>query len=101
MLEIPLDFPPDADLRRVTRVIENACAEAGLTLTLKDTLKQYPGCRHWHYKRGAQRGTLEITLWPAERRAWFKVSSARSGDWIKPATTRLQRVLTAEFKQQP
>ncbi len=101
MLETPLKFPPDASLVRVKRSIEKACTDGGLTLTLKDTLKQYPGCTHWHFKRGQERGTLEITLWPLGRRAWFKVSPSRTGEWIEPALVHIQQFVTAEFKRQP
>lgn len=46
----------------VTQAIDDALAESGLTVTLRDTLKKYPGCRHWHAKSGRLPGTLEVTF---------------------------------------
>jgi hypothetical protein len=59
-------------------------------VTLCGTLKQYPGCVHWHLKHGADKGTLEITLWRAQRRVWFKVSSNRSAKWIELTMNNLK-----------
>jgi hypothetical protein len=67
----------------VIHAVESACAAEGLRLTLKGTLKQYPGCTHWHYQRGKDRGTLEITFWPAQNRALRKRFSPRS-PWLMP-----------------
>ena len=91
MREIEVRIAPDAKLDEVEAIIEAACAAEGLRLTLKGTLKQYPGCVHWHYKRSSEPGTLEITLWAAKRRLWFKVSAGRQGEWIEGAIGRLKR----------
>jgi hypothetical protein len=48
---------------------------------------------HWHYKRGRQRGTLEITLWPLGRRAWFAVHANRGAAWIDDAITAIGAAL--------
>src|SRR4051794_41704257 len=56
-------------------VVESACASAGLTITMRGTLAAYPGCVHWHLKRGRERGTLEITWWPKTAELWFKVAT--------------------------
>lgn len=90
MLEIEAHVAPDADLTRAEASIEAACAAEGLRLTLKGTLKKYPGCIHWHYKKDLQPGTLEITLWPQARRLWFKVAAGRTGAWIDEILARLK-----------
>ena len=59
MREVEVTIAPDARLDNGEAVIEAACAAEGLRLTLKGTLKQYPGRVHWHYKRGKEAGTLE------------------------------------------
>jgi hypothetical protein len=93
MHEIEVPLAPDTPLDKAEAVIEAACAAAGLRLTLKDTLKAYPGCVHWHYKRGSESGTLEITLWAAKRCVWFKVSAGRQGAWIEDAMERLSTII--------
>jgi hypothetical protein len=75
---IPIDLPDGAD----QRVIESACTAAGLSLSMRGTLKAHPGCVHWHFKNGTQAGTLEATYWPARRRAWFAVQDGRAAPWI-------------------
>src|SRR5687768_17700711 len=73
MAETPLQLHP-IDESAIAR-IDAALAAHGLLVTMKGTLKSYPGCTHWHCKSGNEKGTLEITLWPAQKRAWFKVQS--------------------------
>jgi hypothetical protein len=90
MLEIELELPPDTDLTHAELTVESVCAAEGLRPALKDTLKKYPGCIHWHYQQAGQRGTLEITLWPDKRRLWFKVAARRQADWIGEAIARLK-----------
>ena len=79
MREIEVAIPADVKLDKAEAIIEAACSAEGLRLTLNGTLKQYPGCVHWHYKRGSEPGTLEITLWAVKRRLWFKVSAGSAG----------------------
>jgi hypothetical protein len=62
--------------------VERCCLAAGLRVSLKATLAKYPGCVHWHFKRGDEPGTLEITVWPTGRRAWCSVQSGRRAAWI-------------------
>jgi hypothetical protein len=90
MREIEVAVAADARLDGAEVVIEAACAAEGLRLTLKGTLKAYPGCVHWHYKLGKEAGTLEITLWAAKRRIWFKVNAGRHGGWIEGMIERLK-----------
>lgn len=93
MTELGIALPSHRSPVQIEHSIERACVAAGLRLTLKATLKQYPGCRHWHYKRAAERGTLEITYWPRERRAWFKVARGREGEWMASLVPRLKRAI--------
>jgi hypothetical protein len=92
-MEIELELPPDAALKHAELSVESACTAEGLSMTLKDTLKKYPGCIHWHYQQAGQRGTLEITLWPEKRRLWFKVTAGRQADWIGEAIARLKPII--------
>jgi hypothetical protein len=79
---IEIILPAVAGDAKVEQAIDQAVAEAGLAVTLRDTLKAFPGCIHWHVKNGRESGTLEITFWPQERRAWFSVQSGRAAAWI-------------------
>jgi hypothetical protein len=85
--------PPDAELLGAEEVIERCCAAAGLRVTMKGTVAAHPGSVHWHLKRGEERGTLEVTLWPARRRLWLSVHANRGGDWIDEALSRLKKAL--------
>ena len=78
MIELDVPVPAKAELAHIEALVENTCADAGLRRTLKSTLASCPGCVHWHYARPPERGTLELTWWPARRRLWLKVSAGRS-----------------------
>ncbi|HUS17890.1 MAG TPA: hypothetical protein VM536_23080 [Chloroflexia bacterium] len=97
MVDFPLSLPPHADLLSAVDVLEACCAAAGLRVTLRGTLIAYPGSIHWHLKQGTGRGTLELTLWPVERRAWFKVSPLRDAPWIAPAIAQITAALVKHW----
>lgn len=96
--EYELRVGADADLDQAAAVIEQCCARAGLRITLRGSLTAYPGCMHWHLKHGADKGTLEITLWPPQRRLWFKVTSNRNGSWIAAAIERLMSCIEGALR---
>ena len=89
MIEVDVLLPDFCEPDAVPRVVEQACALEGLTLTLKGTLKKYPGSLHWHYRQGNLSGTLEVTWWEQGRRLWFKLASGRTGLWTERAIHRL------------
>jgi hypothetical protein len=89
--EIPL--PTGADCNAVERMIDEAIAEIGLQITLRGTLKRHPGCIHWHVKNDRESGTLEVTLWPEQHRAWFSVQDGRTAAWINKVVARLSGLL--------
>src|SRR5258708_4454639 len=64
-------------------IIEMLAVSYGLHIRMYSTLRTYPGSIHWHLEKPGERGTLEITLWPAGKRAWFSVQSRRRADWIE------------------
>jgi hypothetical protein len=82
MLESDVQVDDWNDPQRVATRVEQVLHRRGLLLTMKGTLKTYPGCTHWHYKNGREPGTLELTLWPARRRLWIKVQAGRAAPWI-------------------
>jgi hypothetical protein len=77
----------------VKRAIEEVAAELGLVATMRSTLAQYPGCTHWHFKRGKDRGVLEATYWPSENRAWLSYRAGRDAEWIPDAIREFQRLV--------
>ena len=91
MIEVELQIPADAKSDSVVKVIEQVCNANGLTHMLKGTLASYPGCIHWHFKMGKQKGTLEITWWESENRLWFKVTKGRKANWIDEALPKLKK----------
>ena len=97
MRDIEIRLPPDVDCDELSRVIDEAIAQVGLSTTLRDRLKKFPGCIHWHAKNGRQSGTLEITLWPEKRRAWFTVQDGRTADWIDAKLKVIQEVICQQL----
>lgn len=92
-----IELGPGIDLAGVERTIDTTLAAAGLEIALRGGLKKFPGCTHWHARLPGHSGTLEITLWPQERRAWFTVQNGRRAAWIEAKRVeleeRLRRVL--------
>ena len=82
MTETDVNLPPPWDLPQLDRGVDALFARHGLLVTMKGTLKTHPGCTHWHLKHRAAAGTLEFTLWPDRRRAWFQVQAGRAAEWI-------------------
>ena len=86
MTEIEIEAPEGITLAE----IEAAIVATNLTVTLRGTLRQYPGCHHWHLKLGRQTGTLELTWWPEKQKLWFKIASNRRGEWMDSAISTIR-----------
>jgi hypothetical protein len=99
MKEIPCQIERWSDVGQMSRTIESVISGAGLRQTLKGTLRGYPGCVHWHFAKNGATGTLEVTLWPAQRRAWFSVQARRGADWIDESLPRLRLALERELNK--
>ena len=93
MRHIEIALPAGASDGQVVRAVDRAIARAGLNVTLRGTLKKYTGCVHWHVRNGRESGTLELTFWPAEQRAWFTVQNGRTADWIEEGMHRIRRAI--------
>lgn len=91
MIEVELTVPANASSEHVVEVVEQACVSHGLTCTQNGTLASYPGCIHWHFTMGKQKGILEITWWEAKNRLWLKVAKGRMGDWTIESITTLKK----------
>lgn len=93
MTEEPIALPARASDEAITATIDDAIAAAGLQVALRDTLKQYRGCLHWHVKPPRVAGTLEITFWPAQHRAWFSLQQRRQAPWIAGTLVQLRSAI--------
>ena len=89
--EIPLFSR--ADDGEVERAIDQAVADSGLHVTMRASLRTFPGSVHWHVKHGREPGTLEITFWPQERRAWFTIHDGRQAEWIEKSMEALDEMI--------
>ena len=90
--EIEISLTSPIGLSKIERAIDQAIADVGLSVALRASLAKFPGCIHWHAKQGRESGTLEITFWPRERRAWFTIQNGRRAAWIEE---KLQMVIEA------
>ncbi|HXI85085.1 MAG TPA: hypothetical protein VNL17_13445 [Verrucomicrobiae bacterium] len=93
MQNIEIELPPSANLSKAEKTIEATLAAVGLQASPRETLKKFPGCIHWHAKIPGQSGTLELTLWPQQHRAWISIQDGRAADWINKKLPELQKVL--------
>jgi hypothetical protein len=75
------------------KTIEAHCRTIGLSITMKTTSAKFPGSLHWHLKKGRERGTLEITLWPSQNKLWFSMQDGRKGDWVLNTAHQLKEQL--------
>ena len=93
MREVEINIPRIDDTAGVIARVESVLRSHHLTMRSRGTLKSYPGCTHWHWKNGTEPGTLEVTLWPAKRRLWFKVQAGRRAAWIDQVVPVLKEAL--------
>jgi hypothetical protein len=98
MKEIEIPLPRSADYLLVSKTIEEICISGGLRIVLKASLSKFPGSTHWHIKSGDDKGTLEITLWPAKHRLWFSIQDGRVGAWIEKKVGLLQDSFQRAFQ---
>lgn len=96
MKEVDVQLPTTLNAGAVEATVESIAREAVLTVTMKDTLKKFPGCVHWHLKRGKELGVLEVTWWPdgGKKRAsrlWFSAHGNRQAAWMLDLTPTLKR----------
>lgn len=90
MTEVEFAVPQSCNLSGAAVLIEKACRGCGLRVSTRATLTSYPGCIHWHVKRGIQPGTLEVTLWEAKRRVWASVQDGRRAAWMDEALPQVK-----------
>ena len=77
---VPLRVPSDISSSDLQNFFISMVSIFGLDGT-ESTLKQYPGCVHWHLNKPGEKGTLEATWWPKKRKFWLAVHENRRADW--------------------
>src|SRR6476469_9389360 len=93
MRELDIPISDWSDPCSIAAHVEQVLERRDLLLTMKGTLKTFPGCTHWHYKLGREPGTLELTLWPERKRLWIQIQAGRTAPWIDEMLPALQREL--------
>jgi len=100
LLEVKVRIPRGADLSAADRLVEACCAKEGLAMTVKMSLRMHDDNVHWHFKKSAERGTLEITLLRAERGISFYVHDNRRGPWTAAAIRKLKPAIERGLKSE-
>jgi hypothetical protein len=95
-LEVRLSGLDGRKLARLGDIIDEISAEQGLSIRMKKPVAKFPCSIHWHLKKGRERGTLEVTLLPAQCRLWFSMHQNRSADWVMIAAREFQRRIEGE-----
>ena len=98
MREVDVEIPESVQSTDLMEAIERICVVHQLHCTLKGTLVTYPGSLHWHFKKGKQKGTLEITWWESKNRLWFKVANGRTGEWMEESMIQIKLELQKLFR---
>jgi hypothetical protein len=100
MIKTEVKLPASIDLKPVEGLVQETCRARGLNITVKTSLVSYPGSVHWHFRKGAARGTLEVTFWESGRRLWISVHSNRAGSWttgeLRDLKSDLERGLNSQ-----
>ena len=94
-----IDLPRSYSLADAARAIEEVCDTEGLRVGTRGTLATHPGSIHWHYKKGRETGTLEVTLLNRERRILLSVAQNRIAPWGESAMERISHALVARVQR--
>ncbi|QHE51037.1 hypothetical protein [Pontibacillus sp. HMF3514] len=87
--------PLDEEL--VCEEIEQTFDQYGLTMTHRTTLSTKKGCYHWHFKKGKEKGVLEITYWPKKHQLLLEIHENRRAPWNEKAIESLANDFCKQF----
>ena len=82
MADMEIPWRDGVFLEDILRRIERWISENGLIHAAPVELRKYPGSLHWHLRRAGISGTLELTVWPGQRRIWMTRRANRDALWI-------------------
>lgn len=100
MTDLDIKLPATVDSMVVQTIVDDVGRRAALKTTMKTTLKSYPGSIHWHFKKGTERGILEVTWWPRNAqppRLWLSVHGNREAPWTAELLPRLKAEIEARL----
>ncbi len=100
MEEIEVHVNPAGIEEKLAPLLEGAVVHYGLVIRMRGTLRTYPGSQHWHVRKPGERGTLEVTFWPAGKRVWFSVQAGRCAEWIADIVPQLKAWVEGQMPQQ-
>jgi len=99
MEETEVAVNPEGREEHLAALIEGAADHYGLQIRMRGTLRTYPGSQHWHFHKPGERGTLEITLWPAGKKVWFSVHAGRRAGWIVETLPHIKAWIEEQLSQ--
>ena len=102
MIECEIALSNRHDNSVVAAVVQGVCKSEGLELQLRTSLKKYPGCTHWHFKRPNVHGILELTWWPGKigqrvPRLWLSIHGNRKAAWISELMPRMKAMIEKQL----
>ncbi|MEM9432360.1 MAG: hypothetical protein AAGA12_00450 [Pseudomonadota bacterium] len=106
MTEYEITVSNRQDGSAVAAVVNDVCMQEGLVLQMKTSLKKYPGCTHWHFKRPDARGIVEVTWWPeatekSASRLWLSIHGNRQADWTFELMPKLKALIERQLSVSP
>jgi hypothetical protein len=99
MEEMEVAVNPAGREEQLAALIEGAADQYGLQIRMRGSLRTYPGSKHWHFQKPGERGTLEVTLWPAGKRVWFSVQAGRRAAWIAETLPLMKARIEGQLSQ--
>ena len=95
--EIAIRVPKNTRPGKIVSAVNRIIIDFGLIVTMRGSLKSFPGSTHWHLKRGRGSGTLETTWWPQERKLWIKIQAGRTAPWIDEIAPQFKRQIESRL----
>lgn len=71
--------PLDEEL--VCEEIERIAGDFTLEAPKRMTLSSKKGSYHWHFKKGREKGVLEVTYWPKQSELLIEIHDNRRNEW--------------------
>lgn len=100
MKHIDIQLPKGVDATTIVKLIDTAIQAAGLTTTMRNTLRKYPGCIHWNLVNDHKPGALELTYWPKEDRGWITIPDGPRAAWVPEKVEKISDFVKDRIKRQ-
>lgn len=97
MQEFQFQVPQSAQLSGMESTLESICIAEGLHIGMKGSLATFPGSIHWHFKKPGERGVLEITSCPREKKLWASIQAGRRANWIEPSLMKIKKKIESHL----